>query len=77
MLEELEASEKKHQLIIKEKDKLQAEEKNKLNKKCELLSRQIEQQKEEIDEKSVHITDLQREIKMLNSKISDYQAEGS
>jgi hypothetical protein len=33
MLEELEASEKKHQLTIKEKDKIYAEEKNKLVKK--------------------------------------------
>lgn len=60
MLEELEAVEKRGQFTIKEKDRLQAEEKNKLAKRVEILQRTIDQQKDSLDEKSIEIDDMRR-----------------
>lgn len=49
MLEELERVEKKNQVQIKEKDRIHAEEKNKLVKNIEGLHRSLETAKENLD----------------------------
>lgn len=69
MLEELEAVEKRNQLAIKEKDRVHAEEKNKLAKRVESLQRTIDQQKDSLDERSIEAEDLRREIRSLQNKL--------
>lgn len=68
LLAKLEEAEKKHQATAKDKDRAFTEEKNRLNKKCDLLAQSLDKLKEEFTEKEIVLTETSNLLKQLQKK---------